>query len=182
MRFQVLGRGLEPPWVSPSAPKAGAYTNSATPASGEWSQVEFCRRRIRSRPRLAAMQLHGNAPPRTKAQKLPSGRFCVLCAPSRIRTCDLLLKREQLYQLSYGRIKLNYHTCAGGGNRTHTNLRSQDFKSCMSTSFITPASLRPRGDSHPRIAVLQTAALLLRHVALPTGRQAMPARIGVYVQ
>src|ERR1043166_9181044 len=25
-----------------------------------------------------------------------------VCAPGRIRTCDLLLKREQLYQLSYG--------------------------------------------------------------------------------
>ena len=28
----VLGRGFEPPWVAPLAPKASAYTNSATPA------------------------------------------------------------------------------------------------------------------------------------------------------
>src|SRR6266481_4345889 len=29
---KVLGRGLEPPWIAPLAPKASAYTNSATPA------------------------------------------------------------------------------------------------------------------------------------------------------
>ena len=29
---------------------------------------------------------------------------CVFCAPSRVRTYDLILKRDLLYQLSYGRI------------------------------------------------------------------------------
>ena len=63
----VLGRGLEPPWIAPRAPKARAYTNSATPA-------------------LMTLYTLRYSP------------------PCRIRTYDLLLKREQLYQLSYGRI------------------------------------------------------------------------------
>ena len=30
--YKVLGRGLEPPWISPLAPKASASANFATPA------------------------------------------------------------------------------------------------------------------------------------------------------
>ncbi len=35
--------------------------------------------------------------------KQPHSRLLLYCAPSRIRTCDHLLKRQLLYQLSYGR-------------------------------------------------------------------------------
>src|SRR3989344_2797090 len=41
---------------------------------------------------------------RTKRKKAPKGAFCSLCAPSWNRTNDLILKRDLLYQLSYGRI------------------------------------------------------------------------------
>lgn len=36
----VLGRGLEPPWVAPLAPKASASTNFAIPAMPELYQAE----------------------------------------------------------------------------------------------------------------------------------------------
>ena len=36
----VPGRGLEPPWVTPLAPKASASTNFATPALGKFYQLK----------------------------------------------------------------------------------------------------------------------------------------------
>src|SRR3989344_3220232 len=45
-----------------------------------WSQVEFSRQKIRSRPRLAVLQMQNIAAPGTKAENLPQGRlFCLLC-------------------------------------------------------------------------------------------------------
>ena len=42
------------------------------------------------------------------------------CAPTRIRTWDLLLKREQLYQLSYrGNIKVILLRMGGKCNRSY---------------------------------------------------------------
>ena len=41
-----------------------------------------------------------------RAQKLKCLTKNRNCPPSRIRTYDLLVKSEQLYQLSYGRIKM----------------------------------------------------------------------------
>ena len=65
----------------------------------------------------------------------------LICAPSRDRTYDILLKRELLYQLSYGRknkIKLNFkELCGPGGNRTHTPLRARNFKSLAATNYAT---------------------------------------------
>ena len=55
-------------------------------------------------PASRFLETRNIAPARTKAQNLPQGRFCVISPPSRIRTCDRLLKRELLYQLSYRRI------------------------------------------------------------------------------
>src|SRR5215470_4698749 len=37
------------------------------------------------------------------------------CAPSRIRTCDLLLRRQSLYPLSYRGWRDNRHAAHGGG-------------------------------------------------------------------
>ncbi len=96
------------------------------------------------------------------------------CAPSRIRTYDLILKRDLLYQLSYERIGENltqkaishkFLFGARGGNRTHTVLRPGDFKSPMYTNFITRAG-RPRWESNPRIEILQISELPLFYVAL----------------
>ena len=74
----VPERGLEPPWVTPLAPKASASANFATPA--------FVMKTLRQYFYLWSVQAL-----RT-------------CAPSRDRTYDLILKRDLLYQLSYGRI------------------------------------------------------------------------------
>jgi hypothetical protein len=71
----VPGRGLEPPRITPLAPKASASANFATPA------CFYC-------------TLHSLSFP---------------CAPSRDRTYDLILKRDLLYQLSYGRIHSNFY-------------------------------------------------------------------------
>lgn len=46
------------------------------------------------------------APPRTSVRKKQSSLLFLPCPPSRIRTCDRLLKRQLLYRLSYGRISL----------------------------------------------------------------------------
>jgi hypothetical protein len=51
-----------------------------------WSQVEFVRQQIRSRPRLAILPLQNIAAPSTKAQNLPQGRYLCFCAPTRTRT------------------------------------------------------------------------------------------------
>ncbi len=61
-----------------------------------WSQVEFARQHTRSRPRLAAVQLHGNAPASTNAKNLQQCRLLVVCGPDRIRTGDLLIANEAL--------------------------------------------------------------------------------------
>src|SRR6185503_16183121 len=57
---------------------------------------------------------------------------------------------------------------AWGGNRTLNPLRAQDFKSCAYTSSATQAKFlwRCRWESNPCIAVLQTAALPLRHCTI----------------
>ena len=68
--------------------------------------------------------------------------------------------------------------CARGGNRTHTALRQQNFKSCAFTNFATRAGVtlvafakatanrgRPRRESNSRIALLQRAELPLFYVA-----------------
>src|SRR3989344_9591885 len=49
-------------------------------------------------------------------------------------------------------------------NRTHTTLRSPDFKSGLSTNFSIRAG-GVEGNRTPAITVLQTAALPLRHYA-----------------
>ena len=74
----VPERGLEPPWVTPLAPKASASANFATPAYFYYI-LNYDMTKYKSKS----------------------------CAPSRDRTYDLILKRDLLYQLSYGRI-LNY--------------------------------------------------------------------------
>ena len=77
IKSSVPGRGLEPPWVAPLAPKASAYTNFATPALG-------CR-----------------------IPHFFISRTAQECPPGRIRTYDPPLKRRVLYQLSYWRIWMN---------------------------------------------------------------------------
>jgi hypothetical protein len=56
---------------------------------------------------------------------------------------------------------------AQGETRTRMALLPRDFKSLVATSYTTWAILilRPRWDLHPRMAVLQTAVLLLHHTA-----------------
>jgi hypothetical protein len=111
----VPERGLEPLWVAPLAPKASASTNFATPAvilRSIYALLIFVVRDILlavarkiPRPCLVYFACWRNmTPTRTKARNLPQGRFHSFCPPAWIRTRDHLLKRELLYQLSYGRI------------------------------------------------------------------------------
>ena len=82
----VRGRGLEPPRITPRAPKARASTNFATPASK--LKVQSQKFKI-----THTMSITCNFQLCT----------CNSSAPSRDRTYDLILKRDLLYQLSYGR-------------------------------------------------------------------------------
>ena len=81
--------GLEPPRLAALVPKTRASTNSATFAS--------C-------PPLASrgMLVHRRAVLAASKRKTPgnAGRFRVTGGPSRIRTLDLLIKSQLLYQLS----------------------------------------------------------------------------------
>src|SRR3989344_9086748 len=49
-------------------------------------------------------------PPLDRRRRLRSRHSTLKCAPSRDRTCDLVLKRDLLYQLSYGRINTRKYT------------------------------------------------------------------------
>ena len=82
----MRGRGLEPPWVTPLAPKASASASFATRAHFYYFLLTFT--------------------PMYSFDKDVIILIIHLCAPSRDRTYDLILKRDLLYQLSYGR-KLN---------------------------------------------------------------------------
>ena len=58
---------------------------------------------------------------------------------------------------------------ARGGNRTHTTLRSQNFKSCAYTSSATRAiasAWRPGAELNRRIFLLQRNALPLGYQAI----------------
>src|SRR3990167_1415889 len=68
------------------------------------------------------LELPRVAPLVPKTSAYTNSAIPAICAPSRDRTCDILLKRELLYQLSYGRIYLFFKKqSARGGNRTHTS-------------------------------------------------------------
>ncbi len=54
---------------------------------------------------------------------------------------------------------------ARGGTRTHTSFYGQEILSLQRIPFRHP-DWRPGGDSNPCMAVLQTAALPLRHLAV----------------
>ena len=109
----MLGRGLEPPRVAPPAPKAGASTNFATPAYSACYIIIPCRHK--SHLPVARCARDPGSLSRKCGTYLRLGQkqktcrragFLVLCPPTRIRTSDHLLKRELLYQLSYGRLQL----------------------------------------------------------------------------
>ena len=99
----------------------------------------------------------------------------MLCAPTRDRTWDILLKRELLYQLSYGR-KIN--KCPRWESNPHP-LRDtilsraripipplgQIIIHFIVFSNYNPSSERPGWESHPRIFLLQRNALLLGYQA-----------------
>ena len=111
--FLVLGRGLEPPRVAPPAPKAGASTTFATPAYSACYIIIPCRHkshlpvaRCARDPGSLARQGGGYLRLGQKQKSCRREGFLVLCPPTRIRTSDHLLKRELLYQLSYGRLHL----------------------------------------------------------------------------
>ena len=59
--------------------------------------------------RFCVFAKHRCGPHRLKISR--RGDFLNVCAPRRDRTSDILLKRELLYQLSYGRIHSIYHDC-----------------------------------------------------------------------
>src|SRR3990167_7367320 len=100
----------------------------------------------------------------------------LLCGPPRGRTWDILLKRELLYQLSYGR-KIN--KCPRWESNPHP-LRDtilsraripipplgQIIIHFIVFSNYNPSSERPGWESHPRIFLLQRNALLLGYQAL----------------
>ena len=110
------GKGLEPSWVTPLAPKASASTNFATRA------------------------------------------LCYsIVAP--LRPAKFV-----------GRTTWGYAgRGARGGNRTRTAFRPTDFKSGVATNYTTRAytlsSMRRGRELNPRMSVLQTEALPLRHHA-----------------
>jgi hypothetical protein len=80
---------------------------------------------------------------------------------------NLMLKSLRLRL--WRRFFLFIFKCARGGNRTHTTLRSADFKSTSATNYDTRAG-RPRWESNPRIEILQISELPLFYVAyIPIG-------------
>jgi hypothetical protein len=94
-------------------------------------------------------------------------------APRGDRTPDLILKRDLLYQLSYGRIK-NKNKVPEVGIEP-TSLTRHDFKSCAYTSSATRAiimfkfsnyNLRPGAELNRRIFLLQRNALPLGYQAI----------------
>ena len=84
-------------------------------------------------------------------------------APTWARTRDLILKRDLLYQLSYGRIektinqKLKTTNGARGETRTHMILRSEDFKSAVYT--IPPPGPLGYGGNRSQVSVYELATL-----------------------
>ena len=79
-------------WVRfpPSVLEKFVVTNNSLAVASEFS-----------RPRLAVLPA-GKTSLRLAQVKKQHTLF-LSCAPSRARTCDLILKRDLLYQLSYGR-------------------------------------------------------------------------------
>jgi hypothetical protein len=89
IKEHCLGRS---PSESGSLPRPGSALNIQGIFSGRSASV--C-----SFPRKPCF-----TPDQRTKKKLTFSQF-FLCAPNRVRTCDLLLKRELLYQLSYGRLR-----------------------------------------------------------------------------
>src|SRR3989344_1996788 len=85
IKSNVPPRGFEPLTLAGPRPKRGAYASSATGAFVRvyhlWSQVEFSRQKIRSRPRLAVLQLQDMAPARTSVRKSKAVCFFDLVRP-----------------------------------------------------------------------------------------------------
>ena len=107
---QVMNCAGERTWtstgVTPLAPKASASANFATPAifkagasSRALSLQEQYTFRIALRYAQGFRTLHESS-----AFSHAKNYLRNFCASSRARTCDLILKRDLLYQLSYGRI------------------------------------------------------------------------------
>ncbi len=95
---------------------------SLTLCRGEDSNLQGLLRVVLSHVRLPI------SPPRHY-----SSNFTLLCAPSRDRTYDLILKRDLLYQLSYGRKRGNnermfLHSDIGSECRADTNVWAQTRK------------------------------------------------------
>ena len=119
----MLGRGLEPPRISPPVPKTDAATNYATRAYMIFHVVTSkIPDGIFSRPRLAVFAFlfaQTKTSLRLAHESKTRSSSCFLsCAPTWIRTKDQSLKRRVLYQLSYGRMyKKEYHILSFFSNK-----------------------------------------------------------------
>ena len=134
--------GLEPSSLAALVPKTNAYTNSATCPYFIFPHMKhfvvrnsFLLKTFPTQTRAVALRL------RTKHN--------MLCAPTRDRTWDILLKRELLYQLSYGRnfffrriIHVQHrvlHIVPGVGIEPTRLLKAGNFKSPAATNYATRA-------------------------------------------
>ncbi len=146
----VGGRGLEPPLLSELAPKASVSTISPPAQAGSSRTQEGYRslhdqypRWIFSRDYTRKNAQRGFDPSRKPLWWLPLGAqikkptsVLLICAPRRDRTSDLILKRDLLYQLSYG-CESNYPSknngknkdflCPGSESNRHAFLKGRGF-------------------------------------------------------
>src|SRR3989344_5204825 len=84
IKSNVPPRGFEPLTLAGPRPKRGAYASSATGAFVRvyhlWSQVEFSRQKIRSRPRLAVLNCRTWLRLAQACEKAKQFAFSTLCA------------------------------------------------------------------------------------------------------
>ena len=90
----MRGSGLEPPWVTPLAPKASASTIS--PPAQTMTSI------AKNRKKCEVEKEHGMK--EAVQFSLENCTASDACPPTRARTSDLIVKSDLLYQLSYGRI------------------------------------------------------------------------------
>ena len=146
----VLGRGLEPPWVAPRAPKARASTISPSqPLPKAYYVLLYFSCGVFLFPHFAPIaQLVEQIPLKDKVPgPSPGGR-----TRKEQYAVPLLVRSEKVFG-------------AEGGTRTHTGISPLRILSPVRLPF-RHLGWRPGRELNPRITVLQTVALPLRHLAV----------------